>query len=148
MLERAVELGDWLLPSMGTKQGLAVGRYSMGMDLGGRHEGNNGLAEVGTLSMEFTKLTMLTGDEVYYEAVSKVPSYIVAERASDYVPPSFRQVKRSIDTLDQMPRRAKSSNPDEGQNLIGRLGALLATRFDSGSGTSQSDYSFGGEADS
>lgn len=83
MLERAVELGDWLLPSMATKEGLAVGRYSLGMDLGGRREGNNGLAEVGTLSMEFTKLTMLTGDEVYYEAVSSCLCLICCRKAQD-----------------------------------------------------------------
>lgn len=70
MLTRAVELGDWLLPSMGTQFGLAIGRYEMGTNPNGAGAGRSVLSEVGSLSLEFTRLSMISGDEVYYQAVS------------------------------------------------------------------------------
>lgn len=70
MLERAIELGDWLLPSLGTKYGLAINRYTLGSNPAGLDTGRAVLSEVGSLTMEFTRLSMLTGNEIYYQAVS------------------------------------------------------------------------------
>jgi len=70
MLERAKELGDWLLPSLNTDWGLAVPRYKIGFNPDGGPSGRAVLAEVGSLGMELIKLSMITGDETYYVAVS------------------------------------------------------------------------------
>jgi hypothetical protein len=70
MLERATELGDWLLPSLGTQYGLAINRYTLGSNPAGMNTGRAVLSEVGSLTMEFTRLSMLTGNEIYYQAVS------------------------------------------------------------------------------
>lgn len=72
MLERATELGDWLLPSLGTMYGLAINRYTLGSNPAGLDTGRAVLSEVGSLTMEFTRLSMLTGNEIYYQAVSGV----------------------------------------------------------------------------
>ena len=69
MLERAIELGDWILPALGTEYGLAVGRYTLGSNPEGKNAGRQILSEVGSLTLEFTRLSMLCGDNVYYEAV-------------------------------------------------------------------------------
>jgi mannosyl-oligosaccharide alpha-1,2-mannosidase len=71
MLQRAIELGDWLLPSLATKHGLAVGRYVLGSNPKGAPSGRSILSEVGSLTLEFTRLSMLTGDETYYQAVRR-----------------------------------------------------------------------------
>jgi len=70
MLERAKELGDWLLPSLNTDWGLAVPRYKIGFNPDGGPSGRAVLAEVGSLGMELIKLSMITKDETYYIAVS------------------------------------------------------------------------------
>lgn len=69
MLQRATELGDWLLPSLGTKFGLSINRYVLGSNPAGINVGRATLSEVGSLTMEFTKLSMITGNEIYYQAV-------------------------------------------------------------------------------
>jgi hypothetical protein len=125
MLERATELGDWLLPSLGTKYGLAINRYALGSNPGGLSSGRATLSEVGSLTLEFTKLSMLTGNEIYYQAV-----------------------QRSTDTLDQRfpPPLERASRSDPVQ---GRLGTLLPAYIDPGNPTSlYGDYTFGGLADS
>lgn len=69
MLARATELGDWLLPALNTKHGLALGRYLLGQNPDGAESGNSCLAEVGSLGLEFFRLSMITGDPIYAEAV-------------------------------------------------------------------------------
>lgn len=69
MLARATELGDWLLPALGTTSGLAIGRHTMGLNRPGAQSGMSTLSEVGSLTLEFTRLSMLTGDETYFLAV-------------------------------------------------------------------------------
>ena len=80
MLERAVELGDWLLPSLGTKHGLPINRYVLGSNPNGLANGRVMLAEIGSMTLEFTKLSMLTGNEIYYQAVSLDRSYPPTDR--------------------------------------------------------------------
>lgn len=125
MLERATELGDWLLPSLGTRYGLAINRYALGSNPGGLPSGRVTLAEVGSLTLEFTKLSMLTGNEIYYQAV-----------------------QRSMDTLDKQftPPKART---DPTLPIEGRLGTLLPAYIDPGNPTALfGDYTFGGLADS
>lgn len=83
MLERATELGDWLLPSLGTMYGLAINRYMLGSNPAGLNTGRAVLSEVGSLTMEFTRLSMLTGNEIYYQAVSCSLSHPTRQADSD-----------------------------------------------------------------
>ncbi|GAA5977117.1 hypothetical protein JCM11641_001306 [Rhodosporidiobolus odoratus] len=80
MLSRARDLGDWLLPSMSTKLGLLVPTYRMGAHSDGGPLGTVCLAEVGSVGLEFLRLSHLTGDRTYFEAV-----------------------QRSLDTIDEWP---------------------------------------------
>lgn len=68
MLARATELGDWLLPTTSSSpSGFPLAWTEMGW-VGGSLA--DSLAEIGSLQLEFTRLSMLTGDERYYNAVS------------------------------------------------------------------------------
>jgi hypothetical protein len=71
MLRRAIELGDWLLPSMGTESGLLVPTYRLGAHSDGGPVGTVCLAEVGSVGLEFIRLSQVTGDAVYAEAVRR-----------------------------------------------------------------------------
>jgi len=74
MLQRAVELADWILPALGTEYGLldGGGRYVIGSNPKGRSSGRVSLAETGSLTLEFTRLSMITGDETYFQAVQRI----------------------------------------------------------------------------
>ncbi|KAM0793373.1 hypothetical protein ACM66B_000828 [Microbotryomycetes sp. NB124-2] len=127
MLDRAVELGDWLLPSLGTKHGLPVNRYLLGSNPNGLANGRVMLAEIGSMTLEFTKLSMLTGDDIYYQAA-----------------------QRAIDTLDQAfepgPLAPLSNEADIGRK---RPGTLLPTYVDPDRPEQMAgDYTLGGLADS
>ncbi|GAA5923490.1 hypothetical protein JCM1841_001535 [Sporobolomyces salmonicolor] len=130
MLERATELGDWLLPSMATSHGLCVPRYTMGLNPDGQKIGRAVLAEVGSLTLEMTKLSMLTGNEIYYQAA-----------------------QRAMDTLDTHFAPAQSPPKDPkaaaGPLYRGRLGTLLPAWVDpSHPALLQGEYGFGGLMDS
>lgn len=128
MLERAIEMGDWLLPALNTKHGLAVGRYTIGSNPEGLQIGQSVLAEVGSLTLEFAKLSVLSGNEVYYQAVRgvRLRSSILCVRADQPLP---SQVQRSMDTLDKgfIPAADRSNAK---ARLHGRLGTLLPSYVD------------------
>lgn len=89
MLARAIELGDWLLPSLSTRSGLLVPTYRLGSHPNGAPTGQVVLAEVGSVSLEFTRLSQLTGDPAYFEAISRATDTLDNWRAPERVPHLF-----------------------------------------------------------
>ncbi|POW09525.1 hypothetical protein PSTT_06723 [Puccinia striiformis] len=65
MLERAEELAEWLVPAFGTASGFPPSRYQMGSNPSGEHTGPVCLAEIGSLTLEFTRLSQLTSKKFY-----------------------------------------------------------------------------------
>ncbi|KAH8917332.1 glycoside hydrolase family 47 protein [Atractiella rhizophila] len=90
MLERAVELADWILPAFDTYSGLPIPRYRIGSDPRGGSTGRVVLSEVGSMSMEFARLSILTGKEKYWNAV---------KRAADYLETNFTGSERKGNLL-------------------------------------------------
>ncbi|BGP36575.1 hypothetical protein JCM10449v2_000476 [Rhodotorula kratochvilovae] len=130
MLDRATELGDWLLPALATEHGLPLARYAIGHNPDGAQAGRSVLAEVGSLTLEFTRLSQLTGNEIYYEAA-----------------------QRAMDTLDKHFAAAVPAPSDAkqraGPGWRGRLGTLLPAHLDASAPKMlQGDYGWGGLADS
>lgn len=70
MLIRGRELGDWILGAFGTSSGLPLGRYKLGFNPKGKPAGRQCLAEAGSLLLEMTRLSQITGENRYFEAVS------------------------------------------------------------------------------
>ncbi|KAK4046506.1 para-aminobenzoate synthase, (PABA) [Microbotryomycetes sp. JL201] len=89
MLERAIELGDWLLPSMSTRSGLLVPTYRLGLHPDGAVTGQVCIAEVGSVSMEFTRLSQITGDPIYFETISRAMDTLDNFKAQERVPHLF-----------------------------------------------------------
>ncbi|GAA5995223.1 glycoside hydrolase family 47 protein [Rhodotorula paludigena] len=130
MLQRATELGDWLLPAFATEHGLPLARYMIGLNPNGQKPGRSVLAEVGSMTLEMTRLSQLTGNEVYYRAA-----------------------QRAMDTLDKHFKAAQPKPADPklaaGPGFRGRLGALLPAHLDPAYPSMlQGEYTFGGLADS
>lgn len=70
MLERATDLGEWVLPAFSTKSGLVLANYRLGSHPAGEEAPLVTLAATGSLTLEFTRLWQLTGDRRFLEVVS------------------------------------------------------------------------------
>ncbi|BGP18873.1 hypothetical protein JCM10213v2_006953 [Rhodosporidiobolus nylandii] len=117
MLHRARDLGDWLLPSMSTQLGLVQPTYRMGAHSDGGPLGTVCLAEVGSVGLEFLRLSQLTGDPVYFEAV-----------------------QRSLDTLDTWPARDRIKGLFPTQIDTVNVDALFGTYTFGGQADSYYEY--------
>lgn len=75
LLDKAVELGDMLYVAFDTPNRMPVTRWDWrNAALGGEQEADKHslLAEVGSMTLEFTRLSQLTGNPKWYDAVSRV----------------------------------------------------------------------------
>ncbi|KAK5127981.1 hypothetical protein LTR85_005098 [Meristemomyces frigidus] len=75
LLEKAVELGDMLYFAFDTPNRMPVTRWDWkNAALGGSQEAARFslLAEVGSLTLEFTRLSQLTGDDKWYDAIARI----------------------------------------------------------------------------
>ena len=81
LLDKAKELGELLFTAFDTPNHLPVCRWQwMQSVIGKRLEASDTtlLAEFGSLSLEFTRLSQLTGDMRFYDAITRI-SHIMAE---------------------------------------------------------------------
>ncbi len=78
-LVMAEDLGKRLMPAFGSKTGLPY-RY-VHLQTGAVRDSINNPAEIGTLMMEFGKLSKLTGNNTYYDAAKKAIMYVYEHRS-------------------------------------------------------------------
>lgn len=79
LLEKAMELGDMIYASFDTEHRMPVTRWSAKIAASGgkQQAAENGIiAEVASFSMEFVRLSQLTGDMRYYDAVVRVTNVL------------------------------------------------------------------------
>jgi mannosidase alpha-like ER degradation enhancer 2 len=79
-LTLAKDLGDRLMPAFNSKTGMPY-RY-VHLQSGKTRDGINNPAEIGTLMMEFGKLSKITGNKKYYNAAKKGLMYVYNHRSS------------------------------------------------------------------
>lgn len=89
LLEKAVELGEMLYFAFDTPNRLPVTRWDWRKAaLGKPQEANQHslLAEIGSLTLEFTRLTQLTNDPKYYDAVARITNELSAQQNNTKLP--------------------------------------------------------------
>ena len=79
-LALATDLADRLMPAFNSKTGMPY-RY-VHLQTGKTRDGINNPAEIGTLMMEFGKLSKITGNKKYYDAAKKGMMYVYNNRSS------------------------------------------------------------------
>ena len=92
LLRKAVELGDMLYVAFDTPNRMPVTRWDwMNGALGGSQEAARFslLAEVGSLTLEFTRLSQLTGDHKYYDAVARITDVFERQQNLTKIPGLF-----------------------------------------------------------
>ncbi|KAG8157852.1 hypothetical protein KVR01_012514 [Diaporthe batatas] len=89
LLAKAVELGDMLFAGFNTRSRMPVDFFDMGQSQSGKGlevEGGVVAASPGTLLLEFTRLTQLTGDPKYYGAIAPIADLFHAGQNQTNIP--------------------------------------------------------------
>jgi mannosyl-oligosaccharide alpha-1,2-mannosidase len=76
LLERAKELARILGKGFDTPSGLVLGRFDAGSEHDWYNSGRVSLAEVGSMTLEMTRLSQLTGDRWYFDRVQRAIDYL------------------------------------------------------------------------
>ena len=89
LLKKAKEVGDMLYVAFDTPNRMPVTRWELHAAVQGvkqeAHD-NTLLAEIGSLSMEFTRLSMVTGDMKYFDAVHRIMETFQQQQMTSQLP--------------------------------------------------------------
>lgn len=89
LLEKAMELGDMIYTSFDTPNRMPITRWNAGKAAAGEEQSaaaNGIIAEFASFSLEFTRLSQLTGDMRYYDAVTRVTAVLAAQQNATKIP--------------------------------------------------------------
>lgn len=91
LLEKAQEFGEMLLKAFDTPNRMPITRWNPQSALKGKQVADTTVlvAEIGSLTMEFTHLSQLTGDMRYYDAVDRITRLFVAQQQDTQLPGMF-----------------------------------------------------------
>ncbi|KAJ0426480.1 glycoside hydrolase [Aspergillus carlsbadensis] len=89
LLEKATEIADFLYGSFDTRNRMPQSRWewtrsAAGLDI--RPSGNTILAELGSFNLEFTRMSQLTGDPKYFDAIQRISDNLEAAQKETQVP--------------------------------------------------------------
>lgn len=95
LLRKAIELGDMLLVAFDTPNHMPITRWKLNEVKKARTSGDGEaqdapsgvlLAEIGSLTLEFTRLSQLSGNPKYFDAVQRVMEVFADEQDKTYLP--------------------------------------------------------------
>jgi len=89
LLEKAREVGEMIYAAFDTPNRMPILRWRLHDAAAGKYQAAQTvvlLAEIGSLVLEFTRLSQLTGDPKYYDAVSRVTDVLEASQKQTYLP--------------------------------------------------------------
>jgi mannosyl-oligosaccharide alpha-1,2-mannosidase len=89
LLQKAIEIGDMLYVAFDTPDRMPVTRWNWREGYAGTDQrtGSTVLsAEIGSLTLEFTRLSQITGDPKYYDAVQRITDHLQAAQKRTSIP--------------------------------------------------------------
>lgn len=91
LLAKATEFGEMLLKAFDTPNRMPITRWKPQDALAGKQEADSVvlLAEIGSLTMEFTRLSMVTGNSKWFDAVDNIMQRFVAQIDETHLPGMF-----------------------------------------------------------
>jgi mannosyl-oligosaccharide alpha-1,2-mannosidase len=127
LLDKAVELAEVLISAFDTPNRMPEMYYYWRPDFASqRHHASQRvvLAEIGSLSMEFTRLAQLTGEHKYYDAIARITDNLAEFQNQTLLPgmwPTYLDVsgcgKKYIDLPSQKPLKAPNNFPN-GKTIV------------------------------
>ena len=87
-LTKATEFGDMLLKAFDTPNRMPITRWKPQDALSSPQEADKVVlvAEIGSLTMEFTRLSQVTGDPKWYDAVDRITQVFAAQQSRTHLP--------------------------------------------------------------
>lgn len=87
-LHKAVEFGEMLYKAFDTPNRMPITRWKPKEALAGKQKADEGvlLAELGSFTMEFTRLSVLTGEAKWYDAVDRITRLFAAQQSKTQLP--------------------------------------------------------------
>jgi len=89
LLDKAIEVGDLLYVAFDTPNRMPVTRWDMNGAARGRKQVASShvlLAEIGTFSLEFTRLSMITGDPKWFDASQRITEVLHKQQNQTHLP--------------------------------------------------------------
>ncbi|KAL1604226.1 hypothetical protein SLS59_004020 [Nothophoma quercina] len=89
LLEKAMELGDMIYMSFDTSNRMPITRWSAKKAAAGEKQSaapQGIIAELASFSLEFTRLSQLTGDMRYYDAVTRITAVLANQQNATKLP--------------------------------------------------------------
>jgi mannosyl-oligosaccharide alpha-1,2-mannosidase len=88
LLTKAREFGDMLIVAFDTPNRMPITRWFWHMSLRQPQEADNHVlvAEIGSLTMEFTRLSLLTGEPKWYDAVERIIAHLSRQQFKTLLP--------------------------------------------------------------
>ena len=89
LLRKAEEMGDMLYMAFDTPNRMPITRWKFKEAAAGASQEaaeNMLIAEIGSLTLEFTRLSQITGDPRYYDAVQRIMDHLDAQQDDTYLP--------------------------------------------------------------
>lgn len=100
LLRKAVEVGEMLYKSFDTPNRMPITRWFVHQAAQGQRQIADEqvlIAEIGSLSMEFTRLSLLTGDPKWFDAVQRITDLMAAQQDSTQLPGMWPMVVNAKD---------------------------------------------------
>ena len=89
LLGKAIEVGDLLMAAFDTENRMPITRWDWKEALAGHTQSASTIvlvAEIGSLSLEFTRLSQLTGDPKYFDAVQRITNLFQRQQKYTRIP--------------------------------------------------------------
>lgn len=88
LLRKAVEVGEMLYKAFDTPNRMPIGRWDIHAAMRGEKQvaGPVSAAEIGTLSLEFTRLSQITGNSKWFDAIQRITDVMSDQQNSTALP--------------------------------------------------------------
>ena len=129
LLEKAVEVGEMVYASFDTPNRLPVTRWFPAKAVAGfkqEADATTLLAEIASLSLEFTRLSQLTGDNRWYDAIDRIVKIMDKSQASTRLPGMWPVVvNATAGVFDQYDGFGLGAMSDSAYEYLPKMHALL-----------------------
>ena len=126
LLEKAIQIGDMLYHSFDTPSHMPVLHWNITMAAREEEqlpEENNYVAELGSLSLEFTRLSQLTKDSKWFDAIQRITDLFEQQQYKTKLPGMWPAGEPQPNDEPGTPK--KSLTPSTSQSRISRNGTQL-----------------------
>ncbi|KAF2973563.1 hypothetical protein GQX73_g68 [Xylaria multiplex] len=133
LLRKAVEVGEMLYHAFDTPNHMPVTRWDVQAAMRGHPQvaGNLLIAEIGSFSIEFTRLSQLTGNPKWFDAIQRIMDEMAVQQSSTAIPGLWPlAVDASKMVLNSGPIFTLGAMADSMYEYLPKMAALISGQLD------------------